>query len=127
MWCRGIRGATTAEANTKEAIVGTAKELLQNMIESNGIETDDVACAIFTTTEDLTAEFPALAARQLGWDDVALLCGHEMNVPDGLPMCIRILLMVNTEKSADEIVHVYIKGAKNLRPEGSKKMNQPMG
>ena len=115
--CRGVRGATTADQNTNEAILGATRELLIQMIEANGIHPDDVASAIFTTTPDLTAEYPALAARQLGWHDVALLCGHEMNVPHGLKRCIRVLLHWNTTKSASEIRHVYIRGAVNLRPD----------
>mgnify|MGYP001580115249 CR=1 FL=1 len=116
MMCRGIRGATTVEENSKQAIIGATTELLEEMIEANGIKAEDVAFAMFTTTADLNAEFPAVAARQLGWEDSALLCGHEMNVPGALAKCIRILVMVNTEKSVDEIVHVYIKGAVSLRP-----------
>ena len=85
------------------------------MIESNQLEKEAVACAFFTTTPDLNAEFPALAARQFGWTEVALLCGQEMGVPGSLPMCIRILLLYNTDKRADEIVHVYIRGTEVLR------------
>jgi len=87
------------------------------MTEANQIRPEDVASVFFTTTPDLTAEFPAVAARQMGWDHVALLCGHEMNVPGSLPMCLRILLHVNTEKRPEEIVHVYLRGARALRPE----------
>ena len=116
MWCRGIRGATTVEENTKEAILDATRELLQLMVEANDIAVDDVGSATFTTTSDINAEYPAVAARQLGWHDAALLCGHEMNVPDSLTKCIRILLMYNTEKSAQEIKHIYIKNAVNLRP-----------
>lgn len=115
--CRGVRGATTVEHNTREAILSATHEVLIQMIEANGIRPDDVASAIFTTTPDLTAEYPALAARQLGWHDVALLCAHEMAVPHGLKRCIRILLHWNTEKMASEIRHIYIKGAVNLRPD----------
>lgn len=115
MWCRGIRGATTADSNTEEDILKATKELLQEMVAANGIEVEDVACAIFTTTPDLNAGFPAAAARELGWSQVALLCGHEMDVPGSLQCCLRILLLYNTEKSADEMVHVYIKGATGLR------------
>jgi len=105
------------DQNTGEAILSATRELLIQMIEANGIHPDDVASAIFTTTPDLTAEYPALAARQLGWHDVALLCGHEMNVPHGLKRCIRVLLHWNTTKSASEIQHVYTRGAVNLRPD----------
>jgi chorismate mutase len=115
MWCRGIRGATTVDNNTKEDILNAGKELLQKMVEANAIVPENVACAIFTTTPDLDAEFPAAAARQLGWSNTALLCAQEMNVPNGLKKCLRILILYNTEKKADEIVHVYIKGATTLR------------
>jgi len=117
MLCRGIRGATTVAANTREAILEATRELLMAMTEANQIRPEDVASVFFTTTPDLTAEFPAVAARQMGWDHVALLCGHEMNVPGSLPMCLRILLHVNTEKRPEEIVHVYLRGARALRPE----------
>ena len=115
MWCRGIRGATTVENNTKEDILAATRELLQMMIEGNDLKAEAIAYAYFTTTPDLNAEFPAVAARQLGWTNVALLCGHEMNVVGSLPKCLRVLVLFNTEKGAEEIVHVYIKGAENLR------------
>jgi len=117
MPCRGVRGATTVEANTRDEILKATRQLLALMIRLNGIEAADVASAIFTTTPDLDAEFPALAARQLGWLDVALMCGHEMNVPRALPRCIRILVHWNTDLPAHAIRHVYIKGAAALRPD----------
>ena len=115
MYTRGIRGATTVENNTKEEIVSATKVLLTQIINANDINPDDVASVIFTTTKDLNAEFPALAARQMGWNNVALMCSHEMDVPGSLKMCIRILIHVNTDKNASEISHVYIKGARNLK------------
>lgn len=120
MPCRGVRGATTVEENTAEAILTGTLQLLALMIRKNDIHQEDVASAIFTVTDDLDAEFPALAARQLGWLNVALLCGYELRVPGSLRHCVRVLLHWNTERSADEIVHVYIKGAANLRPDLSK-------
>ncbi|MEE9248305.1 MAG: chorismate mutase [Dehalococcoidia bacterium] len=119
MWCRGIRGATTVEENTREAILEATSELLKLMIKYNGLEEDQIAAATFTTTADLNAEYPAVAARQLGWADAALLCGHEMDVPCGLKRVIRILLLVNTEKSSKEMKHVYIKEAMKLRPDNA--------
>ena len=115
MYCRGIRGATTVTANTGEDIIAGTKDLLQKMIEANQIDVERVACAYFSTTPDLNAEFPALAAREMGWTQTALLCSHEMNVPGSLPRCLRILILYNTEKAADDIVHVYIKGTEKLR------------
>ena len=120
---RGVRGATTAEANTREAILTATSELLSLMIEANRIDPDDVASAIFTTTIDLDADYPALAARALGWHDVALMCMHEMNVPHGLKMCVRILLHWNTNVAARDVQHVYIKGAVNLRPDRAFTLN----
>ena len=120
MPCRGVRGATTAEANNSDEILKATRELLALMVRQNDIREEDVASVIFSTTEDLDAEFPALAARQLGWLDVALMCVHELDVPGSLRGCIRILLHWNTDKPADQIVHVYIKKAANLRPDRSK-------
>ena len=114
---RGIRGAITVEANTREAILQATRELLAAMLKANEIDVDDVASAFFTTTLDLNAEFPALAAREMGWSHVALLCGHEMNVPGSLPMCLRILLLVNTGRPPADIRHVYLREARVLRPD----------
>jgi chorismate mutase len=113
--CCGIRGAITVESNTKESIVSAAKELLQNMVEANAVEVCDIAGVWFTTTYDLNAEFPAVAARQLGWIRTAMICGHEMNVPGSLPNCLRVMMLVNTEKKNQDIVHIYLKGACVLR------------
>jgi chorismate mutase len=115
--CRGVRGATTATENTKEAILEATREMMYIIIKANDMRAEDVASAYFTTTVDLNATYPALAARQLGWYDAALLCGHEMQVPDGLSKCIRVLIHWNTVRSATEIVHVYLREAKSLRPD----------
>ena len=115
MFCRGIRGATTVEQNEREEILAATTELLNLLIQQNDLRAEGIASVIFTVTEDLNAEFPALAARQLGWTEVALLCSREIPVPNSLKMCIRILLHVNTTRSAAEIRHVYIRGATNLR------------
>lgn len=119
IYCRGIRGATTAEANTSDAILKATRELLLLMIEANDLASEDIASVIFTTTADLNADFPALAARQFGWHDVALMCSHEIHVPTALGQCIRVLIHWNTPKSQAEIKHVYIRGARHLRPERS--------
>ena len=120
MYCRGIRGATTVERNEREEILTATKELLELLIQQNDLRAEDIASAIFSVTEDLDAEFPALAARQLGWTEIALMCTREIPVPNSLLKCIRILLHVNTTRSAAEIQHVYIRGAVNLRPTLSK-------
>jgi chorismate mutase len=114
---RGIRGATTVDANTKEAILAATTELLSAMIEANDVQTDDVASVFFSTTPDLNAEFPAVAARDMGWTNVALMCAHEMSVPGSLPMCLRILIHVNTAKAARDLRFIYLKGARALRPD----------
>ncbi|MCC6383313.1 MAG: chorismate mutase [Dehalococcoidia bacterium] len=114
---RGIRGATTVSKNTKEDILDATRELLAAMVEANDVDPLDVASGWFTTTPDVNAEFPAVAARQMGWTFVPLMCGHEMKVPGSLPLCVRILLHVNTDKGAHDIHHVYIRGARALRPD----------
>jgi chorismate mutase len=120
MLCRGVRGATTADTNSREAILTATRELLALMIRVNGIEPEDVGSAIFSLTRDLDAEFPALAARQLGWLDVPLLCTYEVDVPGSLRQCVRILVHWNTNKPQADIHHVYIKDAVKLRPDLSK-------
>ena len=117
MVTRGIRGATTVPTNTREAILDAARELLDEIVRLNEIERDDVASIIFTTTPDLDAEFPAVAAREAGWTDVALECLHEMNVPGALPRCLRLLMHVNSDRAQNEITHVYLRDAGVLRPE----------
>ncbi len=117
MPCRGVRGATTVSSNTREEVLEATRQLLALMIRINGIDQADVASALFTTTRDITAEYPALAARQLGWLDVPLLCGHEMDTDGGLPRCIRVLMHWNTSLRQSDIQHVYIRGAKALRPD----------
>jgi chorismate mutase len=117
IYCRGIRGATTAEANTRDAILEATRDMLIRLIEANDLHVDDIASVIFSTTADLNAEFPAVAARALGWLDTALFCTHEMAVPGSLPRCIRVLIHWNTNRRADEINHIYVREAATLRPE----------
>lgn len=114
---RGLRGATIAPENTREAILEATRELLLAMIAANDIQPEDVASAWFTTTPGLNAEYPAVAARSLGWYDVALLCSHEMDVPQGMPNVIRILVHLNTDRPAHAIKHIYLGEAANLRPD----------
>jgi chorismate mutase len=114
----GIRGAITVEANTAEAILGATSELLRRMAAINDIEMDHIASAIFTMTPDLNAVFPAEAARRLpGWTSVPLMCMQEIPVPGALPLCVRVLMLVNTTRTIDEIHHVYLGGAARLRPD----------
>lgn len=114
---RGIRGATTAETNSREAILEATSELLDCLVQANGVRREDVVSVLFSTTPDLNAEFPAVAARAAGWEDVALLCMHEMSVPGSLQQCVRILIHVNTERASHEMEHVYLRGAGVLRPD----------
>src|SRR3712207_29877 len=92
MYCRGVRGATTVDSNSRDDILAATRQLLGLMIRLNGIEPQSVGSAIFTVTRDLDAEFPALAARQLGWLEVPLLCTYEIDVPGSLRHCVRILV-----------------------------------
>ena len=117
MLCRGVRGATTVDENSREEILAGTRQLLALMIRRNGIEAADVASVIFSVTVDLDAEFPALAARQLGWLDVPLLCTNEVDVPGGIQKCVRVLVHWNTDKSQADIQHIYIKDAIKLRPD----------
>lgn len=117
--CRGIRGATTVAEDRPQLILKATRELLALMIRVNGIDPRDVASVYFTTTTDLVSQYPALAARQLGWFDVPLLCGHEMAVPNGLPRCVRVLIHWNTNRTQDEIQHIYLEEAVALRPDKS--------
>jgi chorismate mutase len=118
MACRGVRGAITVDNNTGEAILDGTRQLLAEMVRANDIRTEDVASAYFTTTTDLNAEFPAVVARnEFGWNNIALMCGHEMDVPGSLRMCLRIMLHVNTDRLQSQINHVYLRGAAVLRPD----------
>ena len=114
---RGLRGATTAAANTREAILAATEELLRTLQQANDFKPEDVESAIFTSSPDLTAEYPARAARRLGWSDVPLLGAAEVAVPDGLPRCIRVLLHFYTAKTQGELKHMYLREAAKLRPD----------
>ena len=117
MTCRAIRGATTADSNTAEDIHEATTEMLRTLIALNSVEPDDLVSLFFTTTSDLNATFPAVAARELGLEQIPLMCAHEMNVPGALDMVVRVLVHVNTAKKPSEIQHVYMKRATELRPE----------
>ncbi|PYG87576.1 chorismate mutase [Ruminiclostridium sufflavum DSM 19573] len=114
---RSIRGAITVAENTKKSILEGTHELLVEIIKRNGLDSEDIISVIFSVTHDLNAAFPAVAAREIGWKDISLMCTNEINVPDSLKSCIRVLIHFNTEKANNEINHVYLKGAKILRPD----------
>lgn len=115
---RGIRGATTVAADQPDLILQATRELLEEILEENpGMRPEDVGSAIFTVTDDLASTFPAQAARQMGWGLVPMLCAREIPVPNSLPRVIRVLVHWNTEKSQNEITHVYLRDAVKLRPD----------
>ena len=119
MSVRGIRGATTAEANTAEAITDATEELLRELVRLNDLDVAEICFAYLTTTHDLTAEFPAFAARRIGWTEVPLLCGHDMDVqvpnPRGVPMCVRVLLLYNTPLPQSAMRFAYLRGAQAIK------------
>lgn len=117
MAVRGIRGATTVDANTREQIIQRTMELLEGLMEKNGIILEDIASAVFSVTGDVDAEFPAVAARKIGWIYTPLFCTREIPVPGSLNMCIRVLLHVNSERKQEDMVHLYLHDAEKLRPD----------
>lgn len=117
-WVRGVRGATTVEADRPELILEATRELLTALLEANDIDSfEPIASIFFTTTPDLSSTFPAEAAREIGMALVPLLCNQEIPVPDRLPRAIRIMMQVNTQRSQAEMRHVYLREAKSLRPD----------
>lgn len=115
---RGIRGATSTPADTRETILEVTRELLGEILRANQIvDFDEIVSILFTTTPDLTATFPAEAARELGMNQVPLLCASEIDVPGRLPRCVRVLVHINSDKPARDIVHIYLREAKTLRPD----------
>ena len=116
-YIRGIRGAISVSKNTKNEMISSAMTLLREMAGLNKIKVEDIASVIFSVTKDLNAEFPAIAARKLGWKTTPLLCTYEVDVPGSLPKCIRVLMLVNSGKSQSSMKYVYLKNAKKLRPD----------
>lgn len=114
---RAIRGATTVESNTAEAILAATRELLRAMQAANGFAAEDLVSAILTATPDLNAAFPAAAARQIGWDRVPLLDAVEIGVPGALARCVRVLVHVYTERDPAGVHHIYSGDAAGLRPD----------
>jgi chorismate mutase len=112
---RGIRGAINVSQNNKCEIISSTRELLIKMAKANHVKKEDISSIIFTMTADLDAVYPAAAARELGWITVPLLCAVEVSVPDSLPQCIRVLMQINTELSQQEIIHIYLREARQLR------------
>jgi chorismate mutase len=116
MATRGVRGATTVERNDRDEILRATRELLEVLVRLNGLRPDDIAYVWFSVTPDLDAEFPAFAAREIGWTEVPLMCGREIPVPGAIAGCIRVLVDWNTAKSQREVRHAFLHRAKELRP-----------
>lgn len=115
---RGVRGATTVDSNTEAVIIEATEELLKQMIEGNDITPEQVASVFISTTEDVNATFPAKALRKFsGWTYVPVMCMRELQVPNSLEMCVRVMMHVNTSVLQEDIVHIYLDGAKVLRPD----------
>ena len=114
---RAIRGAITVEANEEQEILDNTCELLKEMTVQNGIEKEDIISIIFSLTSDLNAAFPAVAARMMGWTDIAMMCTHEVDVPGSLRKCIRVMMHFNTDKRNKELKYIYLKEARRLRPD----------
>ncbi len=118
MAIRGVRGAIVAQADRQDCIVEATQELLQGILNANpNLTTDEIASVLFTVTEDLSATYPALAARLIGWNQVPMMCAREIPVPGGLPLCIRVLIHWNTEIPQSAVRHVYLGQAARLRPD----------
>lgn len=118
MTTRGIRGATTVEADVKEQVLTATQEMLAAILIANpGLRMEDIASVLFTVTEDIASAYPALAARQLGWNLVPMMCAREIPVPGGLLLCIRVLIHWNTDRDQTAIQHVYLREAVKLRPD----------
>jgi|SRR5450759_259824 monofunctional chorismate mutase len=115
MRVRALRGAVTAEADTKEEIVEVTTELLEEMLDRNDVGTDDVVFILFTSTKDLIAEFPAAAVRKLGLSHIPVICARELDVEGALPRTIRAMMLMNTDKAREQLRHVYLKEARQLR------------
>ena len=121
MSVRGIRGAVNIASNTKDEILTKSRELLEAIVRENRLQAEDIACAIFTLTPDLNADFPAYAARQLGWRDVPLMCARELDVPEAMEKVIRVLLLVNSTTPPSKIKHQYLGDTPKLRPDLAQK------
>jgi chorismate mutase len=121
---RGIRGAIDAARNTRKEILGRTRTLLEAILRNNRFRTGQIAAAIFSLTPDLDAEFPAIAARELGWMEVPLMCCRELAVPGGMKRVIRVLLLVNTSLPASRLRHQYLGRTPSLRPDLNRKTSE---
>ena len=118
MTTRGIRGAISVSADQPDLILAATKEMLEAILRANSdLKSEDIASALFTTTDDLVSVHPALAARRMGWEQVPMMCAREIPVPGSLPRCVRVLVQWNTEKAQTAIKHIYLREAVSLRPD----------
>ncbi len=117
MSCRAVRGAITVKNNDKQEILAATTRLLLNLVDKNKIAKEDIVSILFSVTAELNAEFPAVAARELGWNLVPMLCSYEIDVPGSLPKCLRVLLTFNTDKKQEDIFPQYLEDAAVLRPD----------
>ena len=115
MRLRAARGAIRVGSDDTEALLGATERLLWSMLERNAIQADDLVSVLFTATEDLRSAFPAEAARRMGLGRIPLLCAQEIPVAGSMPSVVRVLLHFHSERSLDEVVHVYLEGAESLR------------
>ena len=115
MRVRALRGAVTADEDEKDAIISSTTELLEEMLDRNDVATDDVVFIIFTATGDITAEFPAAAARKIGLSHIPVICARELDVEGSLPLTVRAMMLINTDKAREQLRHVYLKEARQLR------------
>ncbi|HEY5502908.1 MAG TPA: chorismate mutase [Candidatus Anoxymicrobiaceae bacterium] len=115
MRVRALRGAVTADEDTKDEIISSTTELLEEMLDRNDVGTEDVVFIIFTATGDLTAEFPAAAARKIGLSHIPVICARELEVEGSLPRTVRVMMLINTDKAREGLRHVYLKDARQLR------------
>ena len=117
MMVRGVRGAISVTQDEVDEVLAATRRLLLTIVEQNGINSEDLASVWLTTTPDITSCFPAIAARQIGWVDVPLICAHEMSVKGGMPLVVRVMMHWNTTKSQKEINHIYLGETVKLRPD----------
>lgn len=115
MSVRAVRGATQLEQDTREQILGRVTELVQQVMDANGLQVDDFISVIFTATSDLHAEFPAYAARRLGFGEIPLICARELEIEGSMPRVVRLMAHVETELPRSDVTHVYLHGASALR------------
>lgn len=112
---RALRGATTVDADTPEQLHERVQALLQRMLDRNGVDKDDCISILFTATEDIHSMFPAAAARSIGFGDVPLICARELDIAGGTPRCVRVMMHINTDRTREDLHHVYLEGARSLR------------